>query len=116
MISRFQSAWAGKLPEADYDAWAGKWYNELSPEPFQDLPLLPPAADLETKPVLRACIQARAALAELRQAGDLLPNQAMLVNTIPLGMTDDGQPVVAWEALGSKKAAERKVEPDFSRL
>ena len=32
-----QRAWAGKLPEADYDAWAGKWYNELSPEPFQDL-------------------------------------------------------------------------------
>jgi regulator of RNase E activity RraA len=32
-----QRAWAGKLPEAEYDAWAGKWYNELSPEPFQEL-------------------------------------------------------------------------------
>jgi len=53
-------------------------------KPFKDLPLLPPAADLETKPVLRACIEARAALAELNQAGALLPNQAMLINTVPL--------------------------------
>ena len=53
-------------------------------KPFNDLPMLPPAADLETKPVLRACIEARAALAELNQAGDLLPNQAMLINTVPL--------------------------------
>lgn len=27
----------GLMPEADYDAWAGKWYNERSPEPFMDL-------------------------------------------------------------------------------
>lgn len=27
----------GVLPEADYDAWAGKWYNELSSEPFKEL-------------------------------------------------------------------------------
>jgi regulator of RNase E activity RraA len=32
-----QRAWAGRLPEADYDVWVGKWYNELSPEPFVDL-------------------------------------------------------------------------------
>jgi regulator of RNase E activity RraA len=32
-----QRARAGRLPEAEYDAWAGKWYNELSPEPFQEL-------------------------------------------------------------------------------
>ena len=29
---------AGKIPLEDYDRWAGKWYNELSPEPF--IPLL----------------------------------------------------------------------------
>lgn len=52
--------------------------------PFNDLPPLPPASDLETKPVLKACIEARAAIAELRQAGALLANQAMLINTLPL--------------------------------
>ena len=33
---------------------------------FNDLPALPPAQDIETKAVLKACIEARAALAELK--------------------------------------------------
>lgn len=53
-------------------------------KPFTGLPLLPPATDLETKPVLKACIEARAALAGLKQAAELIPNQAMLINTLPL--------------------------------
>lgn len=52
--------------------------------PFQDLPLLPPAADIETKDVLRQCINSRAALAELKQAAQLIPNPAILINTLPL--------------------------------
>lgn len=48
------------------------------------LPELPPAADVETRDVLRACIAARAALAELKQAARLIPNQAVLINTLPL--------------------------------
>lgn len=48
------------------------------------LPTLPPGHDLESKVVLRACIAARAALAELKQAAELIPNQTMLINTIPL--------------------------------
>jgi Fic family protein len=52
--------------------------------PFNDLPALPPAVDLETKAVLKRCITARAALAELKQAAELIPNQAMLINTLPL--------------------------------
>jgi Fic family protein len=51
---------------------------------YNDLPPLPPPADLESRAVLRACIEARAALAELKQAGRLLPNQDVLINTIPL--------------------------------
>ena len=51
---------------------------------YNDLPDLPPAADIESKPLLKACIEARAALAELKSAGDLIPNQAVLINTIPL--------------------------------
>jgi cell filamentation protein, protein adenylyltransferase len=40
--------------------------------------------DLESRAVLKACIGARAAVAELKQAGRLLPNQDVLINTIPL--------------------------------
>ena len=57
------------------------WKPEI---PYNDLPLLPPAVELETKPVLKRCIAARAALAELKQAAELIPNQAMLINTLPL--------------------------------
>lgn len=52
--------------------------------PYNDLPLLPPGKDIETKAVLKQCIVSRAALAELKQAGDLIPNPAMLVNILPL--------------------------------
>lgn len=34
--------------------------------------------------VLKRCIAARAALAELRVSGQLIPNQAVLINSIPL--------------------------------
>jgi Fic family protein len=53
-------------------------------KPWNQLPPLPPAADLETKAVLKQCITARAALAELKQAAELIPNQTMLINTLPL--------------------------------
>ncbi len=57
----------------------------LDPEkPYNDLPDLPPAAQLETTPVLKACIEARAALAALQQAARLIPNPAVLINTMPL--------------------------------
>lgn len=53
-------------------------------KPWNQLPPLPPAAELETKAILKQCITARAALAELKQAAELIPNQTMLINTIPL--------------------------------
>jgi len=52
--------------------------------PYNALPDLPPAVDLETKLVLKQCIPARTALAELKQAAELIPNQGMLINTLPL--------------------------------
>lgn len=52
--------------------------------PYNALPALPPAAEVESRAVLKACIEARAALAELKQAGRLIPNQAVLINSIPL--------------------------------
>jgi Fic family protein len=53
-------------------------------KPYNDLPNLPPAVEIETKAVLKACVRARAALAALRQATALIPNPAVLINTIPL--------------------------------
>ena len=57
-----------------------------SPEvPFNDLPSLPPTdLDLEPKPVLKATVEARAALASLAQAGQLLPNPSVLIHAVPL--------------------------------
>ncbi|MBH9551970.1 protein adenylyltransferase Fic [Inhella gelatinilytica] len=52
--------------------------------PYNDLPTLPPGPELETRAVLKACIAARAAVAELKAAGRLIPNQGVLINTIPL--------------------------------
>ena len=52
--------------------------------PYNELPLLPLGAELETKAVLKQCIGARAAIAELKQAAELIPNQGVLINTLPL--------------------------------
>lgn len=52
--------------------------------PYNTLPVLPPDCELETKAVLKQCIKARAAVAELKQAAELIPNQSVLINTLPL--------------------------------
>ncbi len=58
------------------------WQADL---PFNQMPTLPPSVDVtENIAILKACIPARAALAELKQAGDLLPNQGLLINLLPL--------------------------------
>jgi Fic family protein len=54
-------------------------------KPHNDLPDLPPPLDLiETTEILKTCIKARVALAELKQAAELIPNSAVLVNALPL--------------------------------
>ena len=53
-------------------------------QPYDDLPSLPPRADVETKAVLKQCVAASRALAELKGAGGLIPDQAILINAIPL--------------------------------
>ncbi len=53
-------------------------------KPYNEIPLLPPTVDLETKAILKQCIQARAALAELKGAAELIPNPSILINTLPL--------------------------------
>jgi len=49
------------------------------------LPELPPPLDeIETREILKKCISARVALAELKQAAELIPNSTVLVNALPL--------------------------------
>ena len=53
--------------------------------PYNDLPQLPPPLEMiETNEILKNCINARVALAELKQAAELIPNSAVLVNALPL--------------------------------
>jgi Fic family protein len=52
--------------------------------PYNDLPLLPPGDELESKVVLKKAITANKALAELKGAGELIPNQAILTQAIGL--------------------------------
>ncbi len=60
--------------------------TNFDPEvPYNDLPALPPPADqIETTKILKHCINARVALAELKQAAELIPNSTVLVNALPL--------------------------------
>lgn len=52
--------------------------------PYNELSDLPPGSDIESRRLLKACIEARAALAELKSEGATLPNQTVLINTLPL--------------------------------
>jgi len=53
--------------------------------PYNDLPDLPPPTELvESTTILKHCINARVALAELKPAAELIPNSAVLVNALPL--------------------------------
>lgn len=53
-------------------------------KPYNDLPSLPPSVDVESKSVLKQCLVATRALAELKGAGGLIPDQSILINAVPL--------------------------------
>jgi Fic family protein len=48
------------------------------------LPELPPLQDIETKAVLKQAVQAHRYLAELKGVSKTIPNQTILINTLPL--------------------------------
>ena len=52
--------------------------------PFNDLPPLPPAAEVETAAVLKKAIAASRALAELKGMAERMPNQTMLIDSLVL--------------------------------
>lgn len=59
--------------------------NTWSPEaPFNALPLLPPKESFETISVLKACVEARVALAELNQLIKSIPDSSLLTNLLPI--------------------------------
>lgn len=53
-------------------------------QPYNDLPLLPPATELETRAVLKQAIEANRVLANLRGLAAQIPNQGVLINSIVL--------------------------------
>jgi Fic family protein len=61
--------------------------------PFNALPGLPPGVDLETKSILKACVGARTKLAALKEAAALIPNQDVLINSIPLREAKDSSAI-----------------------
>ena len=52
--------------------------------PYNELPKLPPKAEIETNKVLKRWGLARSALSELRLAGQTIPDPGVLITTIPL--------------------------------
>ncbi len=59
--------------------------KNFTPEvPYNELPFLPPEVDLEIPLILKACIEANKELAKLKIAERLIPNQTVLINTIPI--------------------------------
>src|SRR5690242_6814207 len=53
-------------------------------QPYNDLPLLPPIEELETRDILKASIQANKALARLDGSLSQLPNPSILLDSIGL--------------------------------
>ena len=62
-------------------------------KPYNALPPLPPPQALETLPVLRKCVGASRALAGLKEAARLIPNQDVLINSIPLREARDSSAI-----------------------
>jgi Fic family protein len=62
-------------------------------KPYNSLPPIPPAQALETLPVLRKLVGASRALAGLKEAARLIPNQDVLINSIPLREARDSSAI-----------------------
>jgi Fic family protein len=61
--------------------------------PYNDLPPLPPKQSIETLPVMRKCVAAGRSLAALKEAAALIPNQDVLINSIPLREAKDSSAI-----------------------
>ncbi len=52
--------------------------------PWNGIPLLPPVAELESRNILKACISSMTELAKANALVRTLPNESVLVHTLPL--------------------------------
>ena len=71
---------------------------------YNDLPPLPPEADVETKTILKKTIAARSALTEFKGLGETIPNQTLLVDSLILQEAKASSEI---ENIGSEKAARK---------
>lgn len=62
-------------------------------KPYNELPFLPPKADVETRSVLKKLASARGALGELKGIVNLIPNQTILLNTLILEEARDSSEI-----------------------
>ncbi len=67
--------------------------NTSNYAPNNDLALLPPSADIETKAILRKAIAANRALADLKNKADHLTNQDILISNIVLTEARDSSEI-----------------------
>ena len=66
----------------------------FNPEkPYNDLPMLPPKAEIETRAVLKKLVSASQFLAELKGYAELLPNKAIIINSIILQEAKDSSEI-----------------------
>ena len=61
--------------------------------PHNNLALLPPNMDIETKPILKKAIAANRVLADLKNKANLLPNQDILISNIALTEARDSSEI-----------------------
>lgn len=61
--------------------------------PYNDLPLLPPRQEVETKAVLKLTTKANLALSELKNKALLLPNQDVLIHSLTLFEAKDSSEI-----------------------
>lgn len=61
--------------------------------PYNQLPLLPPKLDIETKQILQKAIKANKALAELKAFANIIPNQGILINSLTLKEAKDSSEI-----------------------
>lgn len=89
----------------------GKFNREI---PYNDLPLLPPKADIETKSILRKTISAGRALAQLNGTLLNLPNPTLFLDTIYLqeakASSEVENIITTNDELYKSLVADRKVE------
>lgn len=59
----------------------------------QEVPMLPPSAELETKAVLKQLARANRALAELKGYADTIPNKHILINAVMINEAKDSSAI-----------------------